>query len=300
VLPHWLLFYFSNQQNHANTAADCYFKADTERAASAHYHGHVVQSHPAMVSGSNASIESVRGPVMAAETVRRYKDRPRQTPVMPRQSTRNQQLVDFNSCSVGSALSSPSTSSCVQTPVISNASKDSNLSDDISQLLPGGHMLAGNVLESDASSFNSVQLGGQLAHCSSETNLVTAGGSVQHVNRSLQKRGAHVRQVIGAAQPSMSEEYARQLRRRSRSADNLSHQLKQKADSGAWSAVDVDIREHTESTATDRAQQLQVQQQQQMKSSSGQKPIDSLPPPFTTTRLRPFRQQMNSVVVSLR
>jgi len=298
----WLLFYFSNQLNLANTASDCYFKADTDSVASSHYRGHDVQSNPAVISSSTAGVESAHGPVMAAETGRRCKDGHRQTPVMLHRSTRNQQLVEFNSHSDGSASSSPSTSSYVQTPIISDASKDSNLSDEVSELLPGGQTLADNgldfVLENDARSLNSVQLGGHLAHCSSETNLVTASGSKPHVDRSQRTHGAAVsgRQVIGTIQSSVSAEYAQQLRRRSRSADNLSRRHKQKADSAAWSAVDIDIR--SESTVTDRMQQLDTQQQQMKQSSTGQKPIDSLPQPFTTTRLRPFRQQMNSVVVS--
>jgi len=294
-----LLFYFSNQLNLANTASDCYFKADTESVTSSRYRGHVVHSNTAVISSSTAGVESVRGPVVAAETGGRCKDGHRQTPVMLHQ--RNQPFVEFNSHGGSSASSSPSTSSFVQTPVISDASKDSDLSDE---LLPGGQILADNgldfVLENESSSLNSVQLGGHLAHCSSETNLVTASGSMPHADRSQRTHGTAVsgRQVIGTMQSSVSAEYAQQLRRRSRSADNLSRRHKQKADGAAWSAVDIDIR--SESTVTDRMQQLDTQQQQQQmkQSSTGQKPTDSLPLPFTTTRLRPFRQQMNSVVVS--
>ena len=246
-------------------------------------------------------------PVVDPATARQCKDGYRLTPVMPHQTNRNKQLVEFNSHDGGSASSSPSTGSCMQTPVISDASKDSNLSDEICQLLPGGQMSAEHrlelSLENDSSLLNSVQVGGQLAHCSSETNLVSASGSVNNTNRSHRTHAAvgTGRQVIGRAETSVSTEYAQQLRRRSRSADNLSRRHKQKADSAAWSAVDIDVNAHTEATVIDRAQQLDVQQQQQMKqSNTANKTVDSLPSPFTTTRLRPFRQQMNSVVVSLR
>lgn len=257
------------------------------------------------MSASTGIVEPVRGSVVDPETVRRCTDRHRQTPVMPHRTTRNEHLVDFNSHDGGSASSSPSTNSCAETPVISDTSKNSSLSDEISQFLPGGQMLAENQLdlglENDASSLTSDQLGGQLAHCSSETNLVTVNGSLSHANQSRHIRGAGGvvagRKVSCAVQSSVSAERAHQLRRRSRSADNLSRRHKQKADSAAWSAVDIDIRAHTESTVTDRTQQ----QQQLKQSSTGQKPflIDSLPSPFTTTRLRPFRQQMTTVVVSL-
>jgi len=303
MLSHWLVFYFSNQQNHGNTASDCYFKADTESANSAYLHGHTVQSNPAMISTSTARVEAVNRPVMDPETVRRYKDRHRQTPMMPHRSNRNKQLVGLNSHGGGSSSSSPSTSSCLQTPVISD--KDSNLSDDICQLMPGGQMLAENQLElsleNNSTSLTSVQLGGQLAHCSSETNVASASGSRPHANQSYGTRGKVVagRQVIGGTEKLAPVEYAQQLRRRSRSADNLSRRHKQKASSAAWSAVDIDIGAHTESTVTDRAQQLDVQQQVKQ-SSAGNKSVDSLPSPFTTTRLPPFRVQMNTVVVSLR
>lgn len=242
-------------------------------------------------------------PVVDPETARQCKDGYRLTPVMPHWTNRSKQLVEFNSHDGGSASSSPSAGSCIQTPVISDASKDSNLSDDICQLLPGGQISAEHQLElsleNDASLLNIVQVGGQLAHCSSETNLVSASGSVNNTHRSHRTHGAvgTGRQVISRAETSVSTEYAQQLRRRSRSADNLSRRHKQKADSAAWSAVDIDIGAHTESTVIDRAQQLHVQQIKQ--SSTGNKAVDSLPSPFTTIRLRPFRQQMNSVVVSL-
>ena len=299
----WFLVCFSNQQSHGNTASDCYFKSDTESVSSAYLHGHVVQSHPAMNSASTASVEAARGSVMESETARRCKDGYRLTPVMPHRSSGNKQLVEFSSRDGGSASSSPSTNSCVQTPVISDTSKDSDLSGEICRLLPGGQMSAENQLdlslENDAGSVVSVQLGGHLAHCSSETNLVTAGGALPHPNRSHHTHGAG-RQVVGGTEPSMSTEYAQQLRRRSRSADNLSRRHKQKADSAAWSAVDIDIGAHTESAVTDGAQQLDEQRQQQMKqNTTGMKSNDTVPSPFTTTRLRPFRQQMNSVVVSL-
>jgi len=250
-----------------------------------------VQSSPATVSPSVVS-----APVTSVEAARRREDRQTQV-MMPRRSTRNPHLVEVNSHDgSGRASSSPSTSSCVHSPpVISDAS---NLSDEISQLLPSagaGQMLVEDQLDLESSSLNSVQLSGQLAHYASETNLVTtANGSVPRSNQL--HHGTHGRQGIGTAQSTVSAEYAQQLRRRSRSADHLSRQHKQKADSAAWSIVDIDTKAHTESTITDRAQQLDVQQKQ---STSGQKPIDSLPAPFTTARLRPFRQQMNSVVVSL-
>lgn len=301
-----MLFCFSNQQNRANTASDCYFKADTESASSAYIHGRVSKCNPTIVSASSASTEAARVPVVDAETARWCKDGYRLTPVMPHRPNRNKQLVEFNSHDGGSASSSPSSGSCVQTPVISDASKDSNLSDEICQLLPGGHTSAEHQLElsleNNTSLLNSVQVGGQLVHCSSETNLVSATGSVTRPNQShrTHKAVSGGRKVVGKPETSVSAEYAQQLRRRSRSADNLSRRHKQKADSAAWSAVDIDIGAHTESTVIGRAQQLDVQQQQQLKqSNAGNKAVDSLPSPFTTTRLRPFRQQMNSVVVSL-
>ena len=299
----WLLLCFSNQQNHSNTASDCYFKTDTEAASSAYLQRHVLPSNPAMMSPGMDSVEAVHMPVMDPETVRKCKDGRRLTPVMPHRANRSQQLVEFNSHDGGSASSSPSTNSYVQTPVISDASKDSNLSDEICQLLPGGQMSEENQLDlslgNDASSLNSIQLSGQLAHCSSETNLASSAGSLPHVDRSHQTPGAVVagRQVVGGTETSASVEYAQQLRRRSRSADNLSRRQKQKANCAAWSAVDIDIGARTESTVTDGAQQLDVQQARH--SATVKKPIDSLPSPFTTTRMRPFRQQMNSMVVSL-
>jgi len=298
MLLHWL-FNFSNQQNHGNTANDCYFKADTESPSSAYVHGHVVQSNPAVIATSTSSVEAVHRLMVDSETARRCRDENRLTPVMLQQSNRNQQLIQFNSHDAASMSSSPSSNSCVQTPVISDVSKDSSLSDEVSQFLPTGEILAenqlGRSLGNDGSSLNNVRL----AHCSSETNLVSSSGSQQHPNRSHRTHGAvGGRQVVGRSETSLSVEQAQQLRRRSRSADNLSRQRKQKTDSAAWSAVDIDIGTHTESTVTDRAQQLDVQRQLQMKESSVEKKsVDSLPSPFTTTRLRPFRQQMNSVVV---
>jgi len=287
-----LLFCFSNHQNHANTASDCYFKADAEAASSAAYQdGHAVQSNPAVYPGSTVSVEPSHRPVMDAETARRYRGGHRVTPVMHRQSSRDKQTVEINSADDSSGLSSPSVSSRLQTPVISDVSNDSSMSGDIRQLLPGAQASA---LENNAS----FQLGGQLVHCTSETNLVSAASAAPHASQSHQEQRAADAgwQVVGLKPAPASAENAQQLRRRSRSAENLSQRRRQKAGSVAWSAVDVDIKANTESTVTDGAQQLDVQQQLQQ-NSTGQKPGDSLPSPLTTTRLRPFRQQMNNGVV---
>jgi len=291
----WLLFYFSNQQNHNNTAGDCYVKADAESASSAYRHG---QSNPAMFPVSTVSVDPQCGPVMDVETARRCRAGHRVAPVISRQSNRNKQLVECNSPDDSSALSSPSASGHLQTPVISDISNDSNTSDDIHQLLPGAQMSAQNQLEVSLENNASVQLGGHLVHCSSETNLVSAAGSVPHATQSHRTQRAvdGGRQVVGGKPVPVSAESAQQLRRRSRSADNLSRRHRQKADSVAWSAVDVDIRANTESTVTDTGQQLDMQQQVKH-SSTGQKPVDNVPSPLTTTRLRPFRQQMNNGVV---
>lgn len=296
-----VLFCFSNQQNHGNAASDLYFKADTKSPSSGYLHGPILHSNQAVISANTAGIESEAAHVPASdrETGRRCKDGYRLTPVMPRQSSRNKQIVEFNSRDGGSASSSPSTVNSFQTPVISDTSKHSDLSVEICRLLPGGQIMTEHQrdvsLANDSSSLSCVQRSGQLAHCSSETNLVSASGSLPRGNRS---NHADERQVIGKAETPPSVEYAQQLRRRSHSADNLSRRHKQKADSAAWSAVDIDVGAHTESTVIDRAQQLDVQQQQMKQGSTGNKSVDNLPASFTTTRLRPFRQQMNSVVVS--
>lgn len=295
-----LLFYFSTQQNYRNTASDCCFKADSDSANLAYNHG-----HPAMLPRSTANVDQLHGPVVDADTGRRCRDGHRMTPTMLQQSNRNKQLVNnliFRDG--GSASSSPSsTNSCIQTPVVSDTSKDSSMSEELQRLLPCAQTSADQQLdlslENDAGSLNSVRMGGQLAHCSSETNLVFASGSQPQTNQSSRTSGAVVggRQVVGGAAVPVSAEHVQQLRRRSRSAENLSCRHRPKASSASWSAVDIDIGAHTESTVTDREQQMDVQQQLKQ-SSTGQKSVDSLPEPFTTTRLRPFRQQMNSVVVS--
>jgi len=293
-----LLFCFSNQQNHANTASDCYFNANAESASSAYHHGHAVQNNPAMFPNNAASVEPLGGPVMDTETARRYRGGHRVAPVMSRQSNSDKQMVSPDD---SSALSSQSASSHLQTPVISDVSNDSSMSGDIGQLMLGAQMPAQCQFSVSLENNASVQVGGQLVHCSSETNLVSAAVSVPRADQSHHpKRVADAgRQVIGQKPAPVSIENAQQLRRRSRSAENLSRRLRQKAGSVAWSAVDVDIKANTESTVTDGAQQLDVQQQVQQ-SRSGQKMGDGLPSPLMTTRLRPFRQQMNNgVVVSL-
>lgn len=298
VIAFGCLFYFSNQQNHTNTASDCYFKAAAESASSAYHRGYVVQTNVPTVPSSAASVDPPRGPVMDAEAARRRGGGHRFSPVMTRQSQRHKQLVEYNSPDGSSALSSPSTIGQLQTPVISDVSNDSSMSSEIRQLLPDAQVSAQNHL--DVSLENNVS--GQLVHCSSETNLVSAAGSEPHASQShhVQRTADAGRQVIGGKTVPVFAENAQQLRRRSRSAENLSRRHRQKADGVAWSAVDVDIRANTESTVTDRAQQLDVQQQVNQ-SCTGQKTVDSLPSALTTTRLRPFRQQMNNgVVVSLR
>lgn len=237
----------------------------------------------------------VSAPAINAEVAtRKHTDvQHRSAPVMPHRSTRNPHLIEVSSPDgSGSASSSLFTISSVQTPPSPVVNDVSNMSDENSQLLPsgGGQMLAENQLDFEASSLNNVQLSGQLAHYASETNLASSGS----MPRGQQSRRVHGRQVIGAVQPTVSSEYAKQLRRRSRSADNLSHQHKQKVESAAWSVVDIDTKAHAESAV---AQQSNVQQQQQKQSTNCQKPMDSLPTPFTTTRLQPCRHQMSTAVV---
>ena len=261
-----------------------------------------MQNSQAMFSTSSSSVEPPHGLAVEAETARRYRGGHRVSPAMPHQSNRNKQLVELNSPGDGSALSSPSTSGRLQTPVISDVSNDSSMSGDVHQLLPGTLASAQKQLGVSLENNASVHLNGQLVHCSSETNLASAASSVPSSNQSRhgQRAADSGRQAVGHKQAPASADSAQQLRRRSRSAENLNRRHRQKANGVAWSAVDVDIRANTESTVTDRAQQLDVQQPVNP-SSTGQKPGDSLPSPLMTTRLRPFRQQMNNgVVVSLR
>ena len=275
----WLLCYFSNQQSHVNMSSDCCIKANPESESSLSHHR---QNNPAVFASITASVE------------RQQHEPHRVTPVMPRLPRRNQPLAEFSSRDGGSASTSPLTSSCVQTPVISDVSNDSSVTEEIHRLMPE-NQLNDLSLDNDAG----VQQGIHLAHCSSETNLAAAAGYMQQMSRSHRPGvGDAGRQVVGAKAAPVTTDYAQQLRRRSRSADNLSRRQRQQADSAAWSAVDIDIGVNTESTVTDGGVQQLDAQQSTNESSCRRKPVDSLPSAFTTTRLRPFRQQMNSVVVS--
>jgi len=296
------LFCFSNLPSHGGTTSNYYIKSGNKPASSEYHCGQALQSYPVTAISTDGG-GPVRGPATKPVTVQRQRDVHRSTPVLPRQAHRNQQLVEVNLHDDGSTPSSPSFSSYVQTPigVVSDASNNSSMSDDIRQVLPTAQIPAENQLDLSLENDQRVHHGGHLAHCSSETNLVSERVPLPHGNRSQNTQStvaADHGRMISAKSTSVSAEYVQQLRRRSRSAENLSRWHRQKADSAAWSSVDIDIGAHTESTVTDRAQQLNVQRQQVKQSVVGQKSVDTLPSPFTTTRLRPFRQQMNSVVVS--
>lgn len=215
----------------------------------------------------------------------------RLTPVLPRRMDKNQMLMEFMSVNDGDNISSSSVSgsSSLQTPVISNCSKDSSLSDD-ARNLPAGQQFAASCdfeLDNDASSVKSMPgVASRRAHCFSETNLASS------LSRQQTHRARHGN--AAEAQPGCvvtnTAEYAQQLRRRSRSAENLSKRNNRQEKQDVWSTVDIDISGQQTNTS-------KLCDKPRSKSALGQRLNDGLPAAFNAIRLRPFRQQMNSVVV---
>lgn len=254
-------------------------------------------------SRTAASLRSAPSPLPAgaSEASRNGLAVRRMTPILPRRTDASRQLAEFvSNAAVGGNVSSSSLSegSSVQTPVLSrNSSKNSSMSDEAQNLQSGQFASSDLSLDNDTCSVHSVP--GMLSRLplgSSETNL--AGGASATMPRS-HSHHRHVDHSVKSQQvtkPAVnSAEYAQQLRRRSRSAENL-NQRSQQSSQDTWSTVDIDIngQQNEEASATITNKQLA---QSRSKSALGQRIVDGMPPVFNAIRLRPFRQQMNNIVV---
>lgn len=216
----------------------------------------------------------------------------RQTPVLPRRMDKNRQLAEFLSNADGSNLSSSSVSggSSIQTPVIGYSSKDSSLSDDVRNVTSGQFASSDLEIDNDICSVKSISgIVTQKAHCSSETNLAATLPRHQP-HRRHHDHAAEVQ--LASSYGNSATEYAQQIRRRSRSADNLT-KLSRQQKQDVWSAIEIDINGQQNVSYS-----KPVHSKLRSRNALGQQIVDGLPPAFSALRLRPFRQQMNSVVVS--
>ena len=277
-----------NISNQLPSVSDCYYSSSGVVAPNSDNYDDASQhlSGSLMPAGRQTAAKQTQG---AAHS--RNENSRRTTPVLPRRMDKKLQLSEFASGNNGSSSSLSGSNSSLQTPVISDGSKDSSYSDEMCQLLPGGQLAVTDsrldfVSDCDDGGSLSSSAAAHLMHCSSETDLVAVpGGQVQLQSR--HHHGSHQR--VGPATPTpMSAERAQQLRRRSRSADNLSRR-KNKSREDGWSAVDIDINGGDQGSGDKHGTKEQP--------SKSTDDLDSLPQVFSALRLRPFRQQMNSAVV---
>ena len=202
----------------------------------------------------------------------------RMTPILPRRFDKNRELVEF--ASSAEEINGSSSSSSLQMPVRCNSSSEDNSLSNSWQNLPGQRFASPDLeVDNDSCSVSSlpVRMVQQRGHCSSETNFgATLPKAYRHDN------------AITMDQKLSASENAQLRRRRSRSADNLSHENQQQKQD-VWSTVEIDI--NGSSAARPPSGKLESRGQ------AVQKGVECLPPAFDAVRLRPFRQQMNSVVV---
>jgi len=275
------------------SADNCYYNTQVDSEASSGRPLQVVTLAPQSQSVNTSVASGSRMPTQISNSASKSGlpefDSRRVTPVLPRRMEKNRQLVEFLSNTDGSNMSSSSMSgsSSLQTPVISHSSKDSSLSDDMRNLPVGQFASSDLEVDNDTGSVKSMPgVVTQLAHCSSEKNL--AASLPRHLSH-------HCNHAEPQHDAKTNVQHAQQLRRRSRSADNLSQRNRQKKQE-AWSAVEIDIAgQHSARNGTAKL----VSEKPRNKSELGQRNIEGLPAAFNAVRLRPFRQQMNSVVVSL-
>ena len=205
----------------------------------------------------------------------------RVTPILPRRFDKSRELVEF--ATGAEEINGSSSSSSLQMPIRSNSSGDETSLSNSWQNLPAQRFASPDLeVDNDSCSVSSlpVRMVQQRGHCSSETNF---GATLPQAYR-------HDNAVTMDAKLSASEN-AQQLRRRSRSADNLSRQNSQHMQD-VWSTVEIDINGSGAARPPSGKPESRGQ--------SNQKGVECLPPAFDAVRLRPFRQQMNSVVVGCR
>jgi hypothetical protein len=276
------------------TADSCYYSTQEEPKITGGQQQHIIlvplraqQDTPSSVAVSQLPPNVSSG---ATKPSQQTFDR-RQTPVLPRRMDKNRQLAEFLSSADGSNLSSSSVSggSSIQTPVIGNSSKDSSLSDDVRNVTSG--QLASSDLEIDHDDCSVKSTPGfvnQKTLCSSETNLAATLPRHQPHRR---HHGNVAEVQLACTSTTSAAEYVQQMRRRSRSADNLT-KLSRQQKQDVWSAVEIDINGQQSVSSKPLHGKLRS------RSALGQQIVEGVPPAFSALRLRPFRQQMNSVVVS--